>query len=69
MASAVRNCVALLGLPLTDALRMASAAPAAFLGLSENLGRLAPGFRADIVALMPDSVEVVATWVAGSKFT
>ncbi|MBV9553163.1 MAG: N-acetylglucosamine-6-phosphate deacetylase, partial [Alphaproteobacteria bacterium] len=32
MASAVRNCVRLLGMPLVEALRMASAAPAAALG-------------------------------------
>jgi N-acetylglucosamine-6-phosphate deacetylase len=69
MASAVRNCVALLGLPLASALRMASLAPATFLGLSNRLGRLAPGFRADLVAVTPVEVGVVATWVAGTKFT
>jgi N-acetylglucosamine-6-phosphate deacetylase len=61
--------VRLLGLPLATALRMASTTPAAFLGVSDNLGRIAPGFRADLVALMPKDVNVVATWVAGSKFT
>ena len=30
-----------------------------------ELGRLAPGFRADMVALDPDNVEVLETWVAG----
>ena len=54
MASAVRNCVRLLGLGLPEALRLASATPAAFLGLSDRLGRLAPGCRADIVALDPE---------------
>ena len=67
MASAVRNCVRLLGLPLARALHMASRSPAAFLGLSDKLGRLAPGFRADLVALAPETVEVTATWVAGTK--
>src|SRR5258707_5117869 len=33
MAAAVGNCVNLLGLPLTDALRFASAHPASFIGL------------------------------------
>lgn len=65
MASAVRNCVRLLGLPLPDALRLAGAAPADFLGIGDRLGRLAPGFRADIVALDPEEVRVLATWVAG----
>ena len=69
MAGAIRNCVRLLGLPLPSALRIASAAPAAFLGLSDKLGRLAPGLRADLVAFAPDDVGVTATWVAGAKFT
>jgi N-acetylglucosamine-6-phosphate deacetylase len=66
MASAVRNCVALLGLPLSDALRFASLAPAAFLGIDDRLGRLAPGYRADMVALDPKDVRVLQTWVAGN---
>jgi N-acetylglucosamine-6-phosphate deacetylase len=64
MASAVRNCVTELWLPLTTALRLAATTPAAFLGLSATLGRLAPGYRADIVAL-DDGINVLATWVAG----
>jgi N-acetylglucosamine-6-phosphate deacetylase len=66
MAGAVRNCVRLLDLTLPAALRLASAAPAAFLGLADRLGRLAPGCRADIVALDPADVGVLATWVAGA---
>jgi N-acetylglucosamine-6-phosphate deacetylase len=65
MAAAVRNCVHLLDVPLTSALRFASRDPACFLGLGDRLGRLAPGYRADMVALDPD-VRVTATWVAGS---
>jgi N-acetylglucosamine-6-phosphate deacetylase len=65
MASAVRNCVDLVGAPLTDALRFASAHPASFLGLDHMLGQLAPGCRADIVAFEPKRVDVLATWVAG----
>jgi N-acetylglucosamine-6-phosphate deacetylase len=66
MASAVRNCVRMLGLPLAEALPLASTAPAAFLGIDGWLGRLAPSYRADMVALDPDTVDVLATWVAGS---
>jgi N-acetylglucosamine-6-phosphate deacetylase len=65
MASAVRNCVSLLGLPLERALQLASAEPADFLGVGHFLGRLAPGYRADIVALNPADLSVLATWVAG----
>jgi N-acetylglucosamine-6-phosphate deacetylase len=65
MASAVRNCVRLLGLSLESALRLASVNPAAFLGL--RTGRLAPGYRADMLALDPRSVEVRKTWIAGAE--
>jgi N-acetylglucosamine-6-phosphate deacetylase len=65
MAAAVRNCVKLLGLPLAQALRFASTEPARFLGLGASLGRIAPGFRADLVALDPDTVHIYDTWVAG----
>jgi N-acetylglucosamine-6-phosphate deacetylase len=67
MATAVRNCVELLQVPLTAALRFASAHPAAFLGLADTLGLLAPGYRADMVAFDGARVEVLQTWVAGSS--
>jgi N-acetylglucosamine-6-phosphate deacetylase len=69
MASAVRNCVRLLDVPLTAALRFASTEPARFLGLGEKLGRLAPGYRADLVAFDPDDISVVETWVAGDTMS
>ncbi|MDP1639385.1 MAG: N-acetylglucosamine-6-phosphate deacetylase [Hyphomicrobium sp.] len=69
MATAVRNTVRDLGVPLTSALRYASTEPAEFLGLGTILGRLAPAFRADIVAFMPHSMEVLNTWVAGQPAT
>jgi N-acetylglucosamine-6-phosphate deacetylase len=65
MAAAVRNCTRLLGVPLPDALRFASAHPATFLGLGQMLGKLAPGYRADLVAFDPSDMTVLATWVAG----
>jgi N-acetylglucosamine-6-phosphate deacetylase len=66
MATAVRNCVDMLEVPLTDALCFASRNPASFLGIDVPLGMFAPGFRADMVALDPD-VRVIDTWVAGSS--
>jgi N-acetylglucosamine-6-phosphate deacetylase len=64
MASAVRNAVMGLGLPLEAALHMASRAPAEFLGLGDELGRIAPGYRADLVLLDKD-LGVVETWIGG----
>ena len=64
MIEAVRNAVALLGISLADALIMASRTPAAFLGLESELGRIAPGYRADLVAFNPN-FEIVDTWIAG----
>lgn len=61
---AVRNAVALAGISLVDALAMASRTPAAFLGLESELGRIAPGYRADLVAFRPN-FEVVGTWIGG----
>jgi N-acetylglucosamine-6-phosphate deacetylase len=69
MAAAVRNCVSLLHTTLEDALRFASRNPAEFLGLGHVLGRLAPNYRADMVALDPQTLSIYATWVAGSSET
>jgi N-acetylglucosamine-6-phosphate deacetylase len=63
MATAVRNCVRLLGLPLEQALTLASVNPGSFLNL--DVGRIAPGYRADMVALDPAEIRVLRTWVAG----
>lgn len=64
MASAVRNTVNLLQTTLAQAAAMASANPAAFLRLDGELGRIAAGYRANLVA-MDDSLHVVETWVDG----
>jgi N-acetylglucosamine-6-phosphate deacetylase len=66
MATAVRNCVKLLSVPLADALRFASRAPADFLGLGNRFGRIAPGYRADMVALDPTDIRVLGTWLSGT---
>jgi N-acetylglucosamine-6-phosphate deacetylase len=66
MASAVRNCVKLLGVPLADALRFASRAPAEFLGLGNRFGRIAPAYRADMVVLDPTTIRVLGTYLAGT---
>jgi N-acetylglucosamine-6-phosphate deacetylase len=67
MATAVRNCVRLLDVPLELALRFASLHPASFLGLDDRIGRLAPGCRADMVAIDPKDIKVLRTWIGGSE--
>jgi N-acetylglucosamine-6-phosphate deacetylase len=64
MATAVRNCVNALGLPLEAALAMASRAPAEYLRLGSELGRIAAGYRADLV-LLDDDLQVTETWIDG----
>ncbi len=64
MASAVRNSVERLGLALPDVLRMASLVPAAFLKLDHELGRIAPGYLADLV-LLDEGLHVQDTWIGG----
>jgi N-acetylglucosamine-6-phosphate deacetylase len=66
MASCVRNAIHLLGLPLPEAVRMASQWPAEFLGLGAELGRIAPGYRANLVAA-DDELAVLETWIDGSS--
>lgn len=66
MATAVRNTVDLLGLPLEQAVRLASTYPAQFLGLGSELGHIAPGFRASLVAL-DERVRVVDSWIDGER--
>ena len=66
MASAVRNTVTMLGIDLPQAARMASTYPAEFLGLGHELGRIAPGYRANLV-LADDQLNVLDTWIDGQS--
>ncbi len=66
MARAVRNAVSMLEIDLATACRMASAVPAAFLGMSSTHGTLAPGRRADMVHL-DESLMPKAVWIAGVR--
>lgn len=66
MATAVRNAVHQLGLPLEEAARMAARYPAQFLNLDDRLGEIAEGYQADLV-LLDDALQVRATWIAGQR--
>jgi N-acetylglucosamine-6-phosphate deacetylase len=64
MDQALRYCINVLGVELEEALRMASLYPAAFLRLDHELGRIAHGYRADLVHL-DDGLAVRRTWIDG----
>jgi len=66
MATAVRNSVQLLGVPLAEAARMASTYPAQFLNLDDRYGHIAEGHHADLV-LLDDALQVRSTWIAGQR--
>jgi N-acetylglucosamine-6-phosphate deacetylase len=65
MAAAVRNTVEMLGVDLATAVAMASASPAALMGLGQSHGRIAAGLAADLV-LLDDAGQVAATWIGGN---
>jgi N-acetylglucosamine-6-phosphate deacetylase len=64
MIGAVRNAVTMLGLSLNDAVTIASAAPAHFLGLASERGAIKPGLAADLV-LLDEALNVRETWIDG----
>ncbi|QQE63858.1 N-acetylglucosamine-6-phosphate deacetylase [Leptolyngbya sp. BL0902] len=53
LIEAVRHCVDQVGLPLAEALRMASLYPARAIGVDQTLGKLAPGYGANVVVFDP----------------
>ncbi len=66
MATAVRNCVNYLHVPLSEALKMASLYPAKYIGLPAQYGRLVVGSRADFVEFN-DQQQVTSTWIGGAQ--
>jgi N-acetylglucosamine-6-phosphate deacetylase len=65
MASAVRNAIRLMNIGLESAVPMATATPAAFLGLSQHCGQVAAGYAADLV-WMDRNMQVQGTWISGA---
>jgi N-acetylglucosamine-6-phosphate deacetylase len=66
MISAVRFMHNVVGIDLSEALRMASLYPAQAIGQSHRLGRFANGTAADIVALS-DDLGIGSVWIGGAK--
>lgn len=68
MAAALRNAMTMLGVDLYGAVQMASRNPATFLALDGELGRIAPGHRANFV-LATDELTVHKCWIGGQDMT
>lgn len=66
MLSSVRFVHETLGLPLEEALRMASAYPADAVGIAGQKGRLLPGTDADFIILTP-TLALKSSWIGGQK--
>ena len=64
MAAAIRNAIEMLGVSLPEAVQMASGNPAAFLGVDDEFGTIAAGYRANFV-LLNDLLEVDQCWIDG----
>ncbi len=55
-------------IPLTNALRMASVIPAEIIGMGDQLGRIQPGYVANLVRL-DKSMNVKGVWASGERLT
>lgn len=65
MMKAVKNCVTNVGIPLQEALRMATVYPAGLMNITDR-GQIESGFRADLI-LFNDSFEVQNVFIGGEK--
>ena len=66
LAQAAANAHSMLGVSREEAARMASANPARFVGLDQQLGSIETGRQADLVRLSPTG-EVVSVYIAGQR--
>ncbi len=64
LIEAVRNACDFGGVDRLEALRMASRYPAQAIGLQDSLGRVIPGFNANLIEL-DDGLNVIRNWIAG----
>jgi len=66
LSGAVRNAMSMLNASREDALRMTSATPADFVKVGHERGRIAPGYRGDMV-LLDQGMNAKATWISGRQ--
>ncbi len=70
LIAAIENCVRRVGIPLAEALRMATLYPARAIGVDHQLGLLSPGYQANIALFDADTFTVKGVidqgWLAWS---
>lgn len=64
MSTAVRNCIQKVGIPKSEALRMASLYPAKFIGLDDKYGKIKIGRLANL-AIFDNEINVSGTFLEG----
>ena len=64
--AALRRAVTVVGIGLPDAVAAVTSTPARAIGRGDDLGRLAPGYAADLVLLDAD-LAVTAVWADGQR--
>ncbi|MCY4357210.1 MAG: N-acetylglucosamine-6-phosphate deacetylase [Gammaproteobacteria bacterium] len=64
MIDALKNAITMLDLSIEEASRMASLMPCEFLGISDRMGCIAPGRRADLLRVSPNFV-ISQIWIGG----
>lgn len=65
MITAVNNASEFMDVPWYEAVRMASLYPAQALGLEKQLGKIASGYRADLVSVDAPGGRIQTTWING----
>jgi N-acetylglucosamine-6-phosphate deacetylase len=65
MLAAVRNTIQMAGIDADEAIRMASAYPAAMMGETQ-LGAIKPGFIASMI-LIDENYQLIRSWINGSQ--
>ncbi len=66
MVGAIKNAVALAGIPLDDALRSATLTPAKYLRIENERGVIASGAHADFAVLSPE-LKILSVWADGER--
>ncbi len=67
LLTAIKNFIRFTKAPLEEVIPMATANPAALVGLSDVCGEIKCGLRADLVILPEDELTVDSVWIAGKK--